>query len=75
MVRAATAFAQALKTPTAAGSTPVTPTSTATYSHQLSPNNKANICCKCLEDLHILSQLFNDGVLLESEFIELFLLV
>ena len=41
MVGAATALAQALKTPTAAGSpTPVTLTSTATYSHQLSPNNK-----------------------------------
>ena len=68
MVGAATALAHALKTPTAAGSpTPVTPTSTATYSHQ---HNKANICHKCLEDLHILSQVFNDGVLMESEFIE-----
>ena len=51
MVGAATDLAQALKTPTAAGSpTTVTPTSTATYSHQLSPNNKANIHRKCLED-------------------------
>ena len=60
MVGAATDLAQALKTSTAAGSP--TPVTTATYNHQLSPNNKANIRCKCLEDLRILSQLFNDEI-------------
>ena len=55
MVGAATDLAQALKTSTAAGSS--TPVTTATYSHQLSPNNKANIRRKCLEDLHILQLL------------------
>ena len=70
MVGVATALAQALKTPTGSP-TPVTPTSTTTYAtHQLSTNNKASIRRKCLEDSRILSQLFNDGVLLESEFIE-----
>ena len=72
IVGAATAFAQALKTPTqTTTSTPLTPTSTTTSIQTgLSPNNQANIRRKCLEDLRLLSQLFNDGVLIETEFIE-----
>lgn len=71
IVGAATAFALALKAPTTSTPDPVTPTSTATSVQTgLSPNNQANIRRKCLEDLRLLSQLLNDGVLLESEFME-----
>ena len=38
----------------------------------LSPNNQANLRRKYLEDLRTLSQLFNDGVLSDSEFQEMF---
>lgn len=70
MVGAATAFAQVLKSPTgihtATSSASVTPTSsTASIETGLSPNDQANIRRKYLEDLRLLSQLFNDGVLLE----------
>lgn len=72
IVGAATAFAQALKTPSPSiASTPVTPTSTAASIQMgLSPNNQASVRRKCLEDLRMLSQLFNDGVLSESEYLE-----
>lgn len=73
IVGAATAFAHALRSPATVTPTPdpLTPTSTGTLTNTgLSPNNQANLRRKCLEDLRILSQLFNDGILLESEFLE-----
>ena len=64
---AATAFVQAFKPP----SVPPSPSkSKSVPPHQLSPNNKANLRRKCLEDLHSLNQLLNDGVLTADEFQE-----
>ena len=67
---AAAVFASALNTPSSpAPSTPghaSTPISTSA----LSPNNQANLRRKYLEDLRTLSQLFNDGVLSDTEFQE-----
>ena len=62
---AATAICQALKP-----KTPTTPVSKATSKSTLSPNNRAALRRHNLEDLKILSQLFNDGVLTSAEFSE-----
>ena len=62
---AATAFAHAMKptekSPCKGKSTPV---------HQLSPNNKATLRRRYLEDLRSLNELLNDGVLTPDEFQE-----
>lgn len=63
---AATAISQALKPKTP----PTTPVSKATSKSTLSPNNHAALRRHNLEDLKILSQLFNDGVLTSAEFSE-----
>ncbi len=70
LLGAATAFAHALKTPTSTPSTPSTPPSVRINSTVLSPNNQASLRRKYLEDLRMLSQLFNDGVLSDMEFQE-----
>ena len=67
MLGAATAFAHALRTP----STPTTPTRPSSRIESgLSPNNRANLRRKYLEDLRMVSELFNDGVLSSAEFKE-----
>lgn len=55
--------------PSSMPSAPSTPTSTPITS-ALSPNNQANLGRNYLEDLRTLSQLFNNGVLSDSEFQE-----
>ena len=69
IVGAATAFAHA-PTSTETPSVRSTPTSAPVLKTGLSPNNQANLRRKYLEDLHILSQLLNDGVLSDAEFQE-----
>ena len=59
-------ISQALKPKTP----PTTPVSKATSKSTLSPNNRAALRRHNLEDLKILSQLFNDGVLTSAEFSE-----
>ncbi len=71
-VGAANAFANALKTPPpSTHSTPTTPPSARMiHSNGMSPNNQASLRRKYLEDLRMLSQLHDDGVLTDGEFKE-----
>lgn len=72
IVGAATAFTQALKSPSVSStqSASTSPSSKRTQSIGLSPNNAANLRRHYLEDLRTLSQLLNDGVLTQTEFQE-----
>ena len=67
LVEAATAITNVLTSQT---SSPSTLKSSGAHSHALSPNNQANLRRKHLEDLRMLSQLRDDGVLTNEEFQE-----